>query len=122
MNKIFRDKFPSTTKYFETLFEEKRKFPQSIVFEGLDIFGQYFFALELPRILNCLKDGDENCTCANCNWIRENKHPAISTISQVTFKESGDSKTVISINQAKAIANNLARSSDFHRVFIFLEG
>ncbi|MBE7705745.1 MAG: hypothetical protein E7Z91_00660 [Cyanobacteria bacterium SIG30] len=122
MNKIFEKKFGIIAKYFNTLFEENKKFPQAIVFESLDIFGQYFFALELARILNCMQEKKEDCTCTNCNWIKENKHPAIVTVSQIDFKEEGDtSKTVISIKQARKIINNLTQSSDFHRFFIFLD-
>lgn len=122
MNKIFENQFKIATNYFETLFKENRKFPQSIVFEGLDIFGQYFFALELARITNCMKQGDVNCDCANCNWIRDNKHPAVKTISQIDSKDSGDdSKTVISIKQTKEITKSLMQQDKFHRFFIFLD-
>ncbi len=121
MNKIFKEKFPLAYKYFETVFNENKHFPQSIVFEGLDIFGQYFFALELARKLNCLNNGEDYCSCTNCNWIRENTHPEVVTVSQINFKEHDDAKTVISVKQAQNITQILSTSSDFHRVFIFLD-
>ncbi len=122
MNKLFKTQFSTAANYFEIIFKENYRFPQSIVFEGLDIFGQYFFALELARISNCMENGEDDCTCTNCKWIRENKHPAVKTISQIDSKDSGDdSKTVVSIKQAKEITKSLIQSSDFHRFFIFLD-
>lgn len=116
-------KFPFIAKYFQTLFETNvNKFPQSIVFEGLDAYAQCFFALELARVLNCLEDGSEDCECLNCRWIRENKHPALNFVSQIHYKPSNDdSKTVISVLQAKEIEKNLRETSDYHRFFIFFD-
>lgn len=115
--------FPFITKYFYALFElEKNRFPQSLVFEGLDPYAQLFYSLELARVLNCLEDGDTNCQCLNCKWIREGKHPAINFVSQLHFKSSDDdSKTVISAIQAKNIEKSLRETSDYHRFFIFFD-
>ena len=58
----------------------------------------------------------------NCKWIRENNHPAVLTISKVDNKPSDDtSKTVISIDQARMIKNDLLVTSDYHRVLIFCD-
>lgn len=115
--------FPFITKYFYTLFElEKNRFPQSIVFEGLDPYAQLFYSLELARVLNCLEYGETDCQCLNCKWIREGKHPAINFVSQLHFKSSDDdSKTVISAIQAKNIEKSLRETSDYHRFFIFFD-
>lgn len=115
--------FPFITKYFYTLFElEKNRFPQSIVFEGLDPYAQLFYSLELARVLNCLEDGETDCQCLNCKWIREGRHPAINFVSQLHFKSSDDdSKTVISAIQAKNIEKSLRETSDYHRFFIFFD-
>lgn len=124
LNPIFKNKFPFATNYFSELlnlvFENKRNFPQSIIFEGTDTKTQYLFALELARILNCQKDKSQNCDCINCNWIRTHSHPAINNVSEIHFKGEGDeSKTVISAKQAREIEKNLTLSSDYHRFFIF---
>lgn len=115
--------FPFLAKYFSLYFEDgDKKFPQSIVFEGLDPYAQCFFALELARNLNCLEDSREDCNCLNCRWIRENKHPAINFVSQIHFKPQEDeTKTVISALQAKAIEKSLRETSDYHRFFIFFD-
>lgn len=122
MIKILEEKFKFASEYFDRLIETKSKFPQSIVFEGLDIYGQYFFSLELARLLNCKNEGSKDCGCLNCSWIRENKHPQVITVSPVDFKPQGDeSKTVISVKQTREIIKNLLQKSDYHRVFIFLD-
>ena len=74
--------------------------------------------MELARQLNCHEEKQENCNCQNCRWIRENKHPAIMTISKIDNK-TDSSKTVISEEQVNSVLDTLVNSSDFHRVFIF---
>ena len=120
----FKSKFPFVYEYFsnllELVFDEKRKFPQSLIFEGADTNMQYLFALELARILNCQKNREVNCDCINCKWIKTHSHPAINNVSQIHFKGEGDeTKTVISAKQAREIEKNLSLSSDYHRFFIF---
>lgn len=121
INKILKEKFPYVSKYFETLIKEDiERFPQSIVFEGLDTIGQYMFSMELARILNCEKDKEESCGCINCSWIKSIKHPAVNIVSPINFKDDA-SKTVISISQAKKITSSLSETSDYHRFFIFCD-
>ena len=93
-----------------------------ILFWGNDIEAQYELALEIARILNCKNSADKNCNCLNCNWIRNNSHPAVLTYSKVDNKPSDDdSKTMFSISQARMIKNNLAVTSEYHRVLIFCD-
>lgn len=124
LDKNFLNKFPFAYNYFsnllELVFENKRKFPQSIIFEGADTKTQYLFALELARLLNCQKDRNPDCNCINCRWIKTYSHPAVNNVSQIHFKDENDeTKTVISVKQARAIEKNLSFSSDYHRFFIF---
>lgn len=93
-----------------------------ILFYGSDIQAQYDLALDIARMLNCTGDHTPDCQCLNCKWIRENNHPAVLTISKVDNKPSDDnSKTVISIDQARMIKNDLLVTSDYHRVLIFCD-
>ncbi len=122
INDILKSNFPFISDYFETLIQNNiDKFPQSIVFEGLDIISEYMFSMELARILNCKGDKkDSNCKCINCNWIRDIKHPSVNIVSPINFKDD-PSKTVISIAQAKKITSSLSETCDYHRVFIFCD-
>ena len=118
INKIFKKKFEFLSNYFENYFKTNKRFPQSLVFEGLDTISQYFFALELSRIVNCLTDKDEFCTCLNCRWIKEGKHPSIVNVTPIDFKED-NTKTVISVKQIEKITSLINETSDYHRFFIF---
>ncbi len=122
INEILKSKFPFVTNYFETLIKNNiDKFPQSIVFEGSDTIAQYIFSMELSRILNCAENIENpDCTCINCNWIREIKHPSVNIVSPINFKDDS-SKTVISIAQAKKVTSSLSETCDYHRVFIFCD-
>lgn len=124
LNSLFQNKFPFAYRYFSELinlvFENKRDFPQALIFEGADTKTQYLFALELARILNCTGDKSSTCECVNCKWIKSQTHPAINNVSEIHFKGEGDeTKTVISAKQAREIEKNLVLSSDYHRFFIF---
>lgn len=115
------DNYPFLTKYF-TLGVESGKMAHCILFYGSDIDAQYALALEIARMLNCKGTHTPECGCLNCNWIRENKHPAVLTISKADNKPADDtSKTVISIEQARMIKNDLLVTSDYHRVLIFCD-
>ena len=122
-NPILKRKFEYFTNYFEAAIKNtKRSFAQSIVLYGQDSVGQYYLALEIARILNCQNAGNPNCECINCNWIKNNQHPAIMTISKNDNKPSDDtSSKVISIKQTLMINNSLINSSDYYRVFIFCD-
>lgn len=120
INEFFKEKSPFCYKYFSILLdqikENKRTFPQSIIFEGSDTKLQYLFSMELARILNCTSD--ENCT--NCKWIKSFSHPAVNNVSQIHFKPDNDTTTtLISVKQAGEIENTLKITSDYHRFFIF---
>ena len=117
------DKYPFLMKYFNSgINSDEKSISHCILFYGSDLQAQYDLALEIARLLNCKGTHDENCQCLNCNWIRENKHPAVMTISKVDNKPSDDtSKNVISIQQARMIKNDLLVTSDYHRVLIFCD-
>ncbi len=124
LNEKFKTKFPFVYDYFSSCLDfvlsKKGEFPQALIFEGADTIGQYLFALELARVLNCQNDGNIDCNCTNCKWIRTFSHPGVSNVSQIHFKPEGDeSKTIISVQQAREIEKKLALSSDYHRFFIF---
>lgn len=121
MNEMLKNKYPYLTSFFKTIFDsEKQNVANSLIFYGSDILAQYFFALNVAKSLNCLGSKDENCDCINCTWIKENKHPAIMTISKIDNK-SDKSKTVISKEQVDSMRDLLVNSSDYHRVFIFCD-
>lgn len=120
---ILEEKYPFLMKYFKSGVENSTKnIAHCILFYGTDLDAQYSLALEIARLLNCTGDKSASCNCLNCNWIRQNQHPAVLTISKVDNKPSNDeSKTVISIEQARMIKNDLLVTSEYHRVLIFCD-
>ncbi len=119
MNEVLDKKYNYLTNFFKTAIEQQRLF-HSLILYGSNNYIQYAVALEIARLLNCKEDGSENCSCQNCRWIRENRHPAVMTISKIDNK-TDSSKTVISEEQINYVLNTLFNSSDFHRVFIFCD-
>ena len=119
------DKYPFLMKYFRNGLSkdnQSNRISHCILFFGNDTQAQYDLALEIARLLNCKEDKSENCECLNCRWVRENKHPAVKTISRVDYKPTDDkTKTVISVRQTQEIKNDLMITSDYHRVIIFCD-
>lgn len=122
-NQNLKDKYQFLTNYFEAgIKNPNRSIAQSILFYGQDISTQYEFATEIARLLNCKEGKSQDCECLNCKWIRNKEHPEVLTISKIDNKPSDDdSKTVISVAQARMIKNLLLNTSDYHRVFIFCD-
>ena len=118
--KDLKEKYPFLTEYFDSIFQNNiERFPNSIIFYGQDILSQYELSKEIARILNCKGDKTTECKCFSCNWIKENQHPEVLTITNIDTKpEKDESKTVISIKQTQMIKSILSKNSDFYRVFI----
>ena len=115
------EKYPFLMKYFKSGIDNQN-IAHCLLFYGSDLQAQYDLALEIARLLNCKGTQSDTCNCLNCNWIRENKHPAVITVSRIDNKPADDnSKTVISIEQARMIKNDLLVTSDYHRVLIFCD-
>lgn len=115
--------YPFLTKYFNSAVN-KGSLAHCILFYGSDIQAQYDLALEVARLLNCSGTHNEDCQCLNCNWIRENKHPAVLTYTRFDNRaaaDEGKKGANISIDQAHEIKNNLLVTSDYHRVLIFCD-
>ena len=120
---LLSDKYPFLTNYFEnSINNQNLRLSHSLLLYGNDLESQYILAKEIARLLNCTGDKSDNCQCLNCQWIREETHPAVLTISRKDNKPSDDnSTTVISVKQSEMIRNSLLTTSEFHRVFIFCD-
>jgi len=124
---LLSDKYPFLTKYFKQGIDNKLNnkgvpIAHSLLFYGSNLNAQYILAKEIARLLNCTGDHSDDCQCLNCQWISQDRHPAVLTVSKVDNKPSDDdSKTVISIKQANMIKSSLVTNSEFFRVFIFCD-
>lgn len=128
-NKSVREKYPDIINYFETGIK-KQNIAHSLLFWGGDVNSQCEIALEIARLLNCKEEGAIDCDCLNCRWIREQSHPAVKIYTRLDFKEAATSsddeesssgKKNITVEQAKAIVNELSITSDYHRVYILCD-
>ena len=127
-NNEISQKYPKLLKYFESgIQDDNKNISHCLLFWGPDIKSQCELALEVARLLNCSKDGEEACDCLNCRWIKEQTHPAVKIYTRLDFKDGTDDedstkgKKIINISQAKSIINELAVTSDYHRVYIFYD-
>lgn len=127
-NNEISKKYPQLLEYFKSgIYDENKNISHCLLFWGSDIQSQCELALDVARLLNCSKDGNDSCDCLNCKWVREQTHPAVKIYTRLDFKEgsSDDEETKgkknINIAQAKSIISELSITSDYHRVYIFCD-
>ena len=115
---------PFATKFFEAALNlDNGKLSHAYMFTGSDSMAQYNLAMQIAKILNCQNKTDD-CTSTNCNWIRQNRHPAVITISPIDYcygNEGGKPKTEITIAQSRYLKHALSNASQYHRVIIFTD-
>lgn len=137
---------PFATKFFEAALDSKNgKLSHAYMLIGNNPMAQYNLAMKIAGVLNCQtrlansKQGeaadewiassqalrnDDVCTCTNCNWIKQNRHPAVITISPIDYcygNEGGKPKTEITIAQSRYLKQALSTASQYHRVIIFTD-
>lgn len=127
-NNEISKKYPQLLEYFKSgIYDENKNISHCLLFWGPDIQSQCELALDVARLLNCSKDGNDSCDCLNCKWVREQTHPAVKIYTRLDFKEgSSDEEEIkgkknINIAQAKSIISELSITSDYHRVYIFCD-
>lgn len=124
-NEYLKQSNPKAVEYFENLIKKYnnglKNIPNSIILWGSDSLAQYMCAIEIARNLNCKKEKDIICDCINCNWIRENSHPEIKTISKIDSKPSNDETKNISVKQINNLLESLTMKSNEYRVLIFCD-
>lgn len=127
-NNEISKKYPQLLEYFKSgIYDENKNISHCLLFWGPDIQSQCELALDVARLLNCSKDGNDSCDCLNCKWVKEQTHPAVKIYTRLDFKEgsSDDEETKgkknINIAQAKSIISELSITSDYHRVYIFCD-
>lgn len=127
-NNEISKKYPQLLEYFKSgIYDENKNISHCLLFWGPDIQSQCELALDVARLLNCSKEGNDSCDCLNCKWVREQTHPAVKIYTRLDFKEgsSDDEETKgkknINIAQAKSIISELSITSDYHRVYIFCD-
>lgn len=127
-NNEISKKYPQLLEYFKNgIYDEDKNISHCLLFWGPDIQSQCELALDVARLLNCSKDGHDDCDCLNCRWVREQTHPAVKIYTRLDFKEGSSDedetkgKKNINIGQAKSIISELSITSDYHRVYIFCD-
>ena len=127
-NNEISKKYPQLLEYFKSgIYDENKNISHCLLFWGPDIQSQCELALDVARLLNCSKDGNDSCDCLNCKWVREQTHPAVKIYTRLDFKEGSSDeeetkgKKNINIAQAKSIIYELSITSDYHRVYIFCD-
>jgi DNA polymerase-3 subunit delta' len=131
---------PIAARFFRQALES-HTLAHAYVLKGRQTDVLYNTALEIAKILNCSEPltAVEPCgQCVNCHWIRDNSHPAVLTLSRLTFmvNEKGElmdetklvayvkkhaHPTMIKTDQIQRLIEVLHVSSPHCRVVIFTD-
>lgn len=124
------------------------------ILKGKSYGASYLLALQIAQILNC-KNRPARTTapsqlqelacghCTDCRWIAKNAHPAVQTVSRMTFQVNSKASehppalvggdelekiaaksswpTKILTGQVSRLIFQLSLSSEYHRVVIFTD-
>ena len=95
--------------------ERTGSLPGTLMLVGERGAGREAAAVELAAALVCRTSGNPGCSCASCQRARRAMHP------DVEFVDVAPGKTLISIEQARDLAENLPRRpyEGRRRVFVF---
>jgi DNA polymerase III delta prime subunit len=134
----------------------RRNLSHGYILKGPAYGAMYRLILQLARIVNCRQAGSRSTTplrgdgsrkqladlacgeCTDCRWVEQNTHPAVLTISRLTYLVSdsgedlspdaleklaakGSTSTQIKAEQIERLLGQLALSSDYTRVVIFTD-
>jgi hypothetical protein len=111
------------------------------VLKGQDMDEMYGMVLDLAKIMNCqhaIEVGAACGDCPNCHWIAENSHPAVMTLSRLTYLVSDQGKdlseedlhklakkntqqTQIKAEQIQRLLSQLGLSTEYCRIIIFTD-
>lgn len=118
-----------------------RSLAHAYVLKGRSMEEMYGLALTVAKVLNCDQpvSATEPCEqCSNCLWIQKNSHPAVITISRLTYlvNDKGEDvsegdlhklakkatqQTQIKAEQIQRLIGQLGLSSQYCRVIIFTD-
>lgn len=134
----------------------RRNLSHGYILKGPAYGAMYRLILQLARIVNCRHAASRSTTplredgsrkqladlacgeCTDCRWVEKNTHPAVLTVSRLTYLVSdngedlspealeklaskGSTATQIKAEQIERLLGQLALSSDYTRVVIFTD-
>ncbi len=140
MHAVAQAERPLAHRFFKEALENQR-LAHAYVLKGRAYGEMYRLALCIAQVLNCQNppSAGEACgECTDCKWILNNSHPAVTTLSRLTYQvsETGEdldpealeklakkatTPTQIKTEQIERLLAQLGLSSKHKRVIIFTD-
>ncbi|MBO6177681.1 MAG: DNA polymerase III subunit delta' [Selenomonadaceae bacterium] len=95
-------------KEFERLkrMVKREDMPHAALFTGPEGIGKRMVAMELSRMILCLKEGEEGCDCPSCKALMDMNHPDFYAVEPTA---KGKSSPLIRIEEIGELLNNISR-------------
>jgi hypothetical protein len=130
MTNVFDDQLcqrqPLATSLLDAALQNRR-IANAYVLTGRDVDDKWSLVRQLACFLNCIKRKDdiESCVvnspdadleklCQNCRWLWRNEHPQALIALDASETKSGK----ISVEKARLLAEEVSKTSQFHRVIV----
>jgi hypothetical protein len=128
---------PIAVQYFRQALNS-HTLAHAYVLKGQPWGEMYRLAMEIARILNCSEKETPDTACGhcqNCKWIADNAHPAVITLSRLTYRQNEQGRdmtpeemakkagasTNIKVDQINRLIGQLNMSSPYYRVTVFTD-
>ena len=122
----FEQTQPDVTRFFSHALK-RQTLSHAYILKGSAVSQSYRLALAIARAVNCQNPPEAGVACGackDCRWVAANSHPAVITVSRITYIEP-DPKTkafsMIRAPQVNMLLEQLAYSSEHVRVVIFAD-
>lgn len=133
MAKVFErsliERQPTATAFFGSAIGEDR-LHHAYIFTGGDMSDKWLVTRRITQYLNCAREQKAttgSCftnaiepeeACQNCRWIEESKHPQ----AWFELKDSESVSGIISVERARQVSEELAKTSNYRRAVIVEDG
>lgn len=116
---------PTVTKFFSSAIEQG-KLAHAYLFVGGGTRDKWLTVRQIALFLNCsdeskeasgccgIRDMPPENRCQSCRWILEGKHPQ----AWFELKDSDSTTTIIPVERARLISQELSKTSSYKRVII----
>lgn len=123
---VFETTQPAASRFFSQAIKNNA-LAHAYILKGSTPDEMYRFALTIAQILNCKTPdifGSACGLCQNCRWVLQNAHPAVMTVTRITYLEENPKTTAftqIRVEQINQLLQQLGYSSEYARVVIFAD-
>lgn len=119
---------PDVVRWFRSALTQQQ-LAHGYVLQSATMAPAYALVVDVAKALNCetaTQPGQFCDTCRSCQWLNDNAHPHLFTVSRLTYETDEDSKRTsarkqISTDQVQQLIQQVSLSQKGYRVVVFTD-